>query len=163
MTLQVGEYRQQPGFHFQLSCAGRVFNVVFEIDNGTEPLDSLREHSIRTKIVGYETYQDWALQLWKESGEIGPRPAFRVVFLTTGMDRVNHILWLAKELAKNPGRRLVYATTQDAYLGEPHAVTQPILNDHHGCWQAIVNTQPSSQFLREPVRLMPPVAPSRQL
>ena len=163
LTLQVGEHRQQPDFHVQLSFAGHVCNVVFEIDNGTEPLDSLREHSIRTKISGYETYQDWVMQLWKESGENGPRPGFRVVFLTTGMERVNHILWLAKELAKNPGRRLVYATTQDAYLCEPHAVTQPILNDHHGCWQAIVNTQPSSQFLRETVRLTPPVAPPRRL
>ena len=44
-----------------------------------------------------------------------------------------------------------------------HAVTQPILNDHHGCWQALVNPQPSSQFLREPVRLTPPVAPPRGL
>ena len=114
LTLQVGEYRQQPDFHLQRAFAGGCFNLVFEIDNATEPLDSQREHSIRTKILGYETYQDWVLRLWKESGEIGPRPAFRVVFLTTGIDRVNHVLWLAKELAKNPGRRLVHATTQDA-------------------------------------------------
>ena len=163
LTLLVGEHRQQPDFHFQLGYGGRTFNIVFEIDNATEPLDSQREQSIRTKIVGYETYQDWVLRLWKESGEQGIRPAFRVVFLTTGIERVNHMLWLARELARNPDRRLVYATTQDVYLGEPHAVTQPILNDHHGHWQALVNAQPSSDFLREPVRLSRPVAPPRGL
>lgn len=163
LTLQIGEYRQQPDFHLQLGFAGRTFNLVFEIDNATEPLDSHREHSIRTKILGYETYQDWVLRLWKESGQEGPRPSFRVVFLTTGAERANHILWLARDLARNKDRRLVYATTQDIYLGEPQAVTQPILNDHHGHWQSLVNAQPSSRFLREPIQLRPPVAPVTQL
>jgi hypothetical protein len=159
LTLQVGEYRQQPDFHLQLGYAGRTFNLVFEIDNATEPLDSRREQSIRTKVLGYETYQDWVLSRWKETREEGSRPSFRVVFLTTGAERANHILWLAQDLARNKDRRLVYATTQDAYLGEPHSVTQPILNDHHGHWQALVNAQPSSRFLREPIRLTRPVAP----
>lgn len=158
LTLQVGEYRQQPDFHLQLGYAGRVFNLVFEVDNATEPLDSHREHSIRTKILGYETYQDWVLRLWKESGREGPRPSFRVVFLTTGAERANHILWLARELTRNKDRRLVFATTQDVYLGEPQVVTQPILNDHHGQWQPLVNAQPSSRFLREPIQLRQPVA-----
>ena len=73
LTLEVGEHRQQPDFHVQLSHGGRTFNIVFEIDNATEPLDSQREQSIRTKIVGYETYQDWVFRLWKESGEQGIR------------------------------------------------------------------------------------------
>lgn len=58
LTLAIGENRQQPDFHVQLGFAGRTFNLVFEIDNATEPLDSHREQSIRTKILGYETYQD---------------------------------------------------------------------------------------------------------
>ena len=91
------------------------------------------------------------------------KPAFRVVFLTTGMERVNHVLWLARELAKNADRRLVYATTQDMYVSEQYAVTQPIVIDHHGRWQAMVNAQPSSNFLREPVQLTPPVASPRGL
>jgi len=160
LTLQVGEYRQQPDFHLQLGYGGRMFNFVFEIDNATEPLDSQREQSIRTKILGYETYQDWVLRLWKESGRQDPRPSFRVVFLTTGAERANHILWLARELARNPDRRLVYASTQESYVGTPHAVTEPIMNDHHGHWQALVNPQPSSPFLRAPVRLSRPVAPT---
>ena len=58
LTLVIGEYRQQPDFHVQLTFGGRTFNLVFEVDNATEPLDSKREHSIRTKILGNETYQD---------------------------------------------------------------------------------------------------------
>lgn len=160
LTLQVGEHRQQPDFHLQLCYGGKVFNIVFEIDNATEPLDSHREQSIRTKILGYETYQDWVLRLWKESNAHGERPGFRVVFLTRGTNRANHILWLARELARNKDRRLVYATTQDFYAGEPLAATQPIVNDHHGGWQALVDLQPTSRFAREPIRLTPPVAQS---
>ncbi|MCL4207653.1 MAG: replication-relaxation family protein [Pirellulaceae bacterium] len=161
LTLEVGEYRQQPDCHFQLGRGGRVFNVLFEIDNATEPLDSLREQSIRTKLLGYESYQNWVLRCWREGGRREPRPAFRVVFLTRGANRANHILWLARQCAGNPDRRLVYAATQDAYLGEPRAATEPLLNDHHGGWQALCDLHPSARFVREPVRLSPPLAVPR--
>jgi hypothetical protein len=161
LTLEIGEYRQQPDCHFQLGYGGRVFNVLFEIDNATEPLDSLREQSIRTKLLGYEAYQDWVLRGWREGGRQAPRPAFRVVFLTRGANRANHMLWLARQCAGNPDRRLVYAATQDAYLGEPRAATEPLLNDHHGGWQALCDLHPSARFVREPVRLSPPLAAPR--
>ena len=163
LTLSIGEHRQQPDFHIQLAFAGRTFNLVFEIDNATEPLDSYREQSIRTKILGYETYQDWVLHSWKLAGSHGPRPSFRVVFLTTGAGRANHILWLAHDLARNKDRRLVFATTQDAYLGEPNAMMAPVLNDHHGTWQSLVDPHPTSPFLRQPIRLVRPVAPAAPL
>jgi len=163
LTLAIGEYRQQPDCHFQLEHGGRVFNVLFEVDNATEPLDSLREQSIRTKILGYESYQNWVLRSWKESGKIGRRPAFRVVFLTRGTERASHILWLARRLAKNPDRRLCYAATQDAFLGEPLAVTTSLFNDHHGHWQSLVNLHPSAEVLRAPIRLSPPLAPKTGL
>jgi hypothetical protein len=156
LRLAVGEYRQEPDIHFQFEYGGRLFNVLFEIDNATEPLDSEREQSIKTKLLGYEVYQDWVLRGWKEHGSIGARPYFRVVFLTKGANRANHILWLAQHCARNKDRRLCYAGTQDAYLAEPRAVTAPILNDHHGHWQSLVNLHPSAPFLRAPVRLSPP-------
>lgn len=96
------------------------------------------------------------LHSWKLAGSHGPRPSFRVVFLTTGAGRANHILWLAHDLARNKDRRLVYASTQDVYLSEPRAATTPILNDHFGQWQALVDPQPTSRFQREPLRLTPP-------
>jgi hypothetical protein len=159
LTLAIGEYRQQPDCHFQFEQGGKVFNVLFEIDNATEPLESPREQSIQTKLLGYEAYQDWVLRGWKEHGRQGPRPQFRVVFLTLGPDRACHMLWLARKCARNPDRRLCYAATQDVYLAEPRAVTSPILNDHHGNWQSLVNLQPSAQYIRDPVRLSPPLAP----
>ncbi len=162
LTLEVGEYRQQPDCQFQLLFAGHTFNLLFEIDNATEPLDSRREQSIRSKILGYESYQDWVLQVWKNGGRVGPRPAFRVVFLTRSTDRANHMLYLAGELARNKSRRLVLATSQDQFLVASETVIEPILNDHFGHWQSIVNSQPTSPHnLRPPVRLQPPIATQR--
>lgn len=157
LVLSVGEHRQVPDCHFQFEWGGKRFNLLFEIDNATEPLDSTREQSIRTKIVGYELYQDWVLDSWRRSPSCGPRPAFRVVFLTKTRERANHILWLARTLARNPDRRLCYAGTQDEYLGEPRALTTPILNDHHGRWQSPLDLHPTAPALREPIRLTPPV------
>lgn len=160
LTLEAGEYRQQPDCHFQLEYAGALFNLLFEVDNATEPLDSRREQAIRTKILGYESYQDWVLQLWKGSGRSGPMPAFRVVFLTRGFERSNHILWLAQSLARNKDRRLVYASTQQQFLGSPDPLKTPIFNDRIGYWQALLNAQPTSNFtIRPPIRLHPPIGP----
>ena len=161
LTLAAGEYRQQPDCHFQLESRGRTFNVLFEIDNATEPLDSLREQSLRTKLLGYECYQDWVLQGWREHGRVEPRPAFRVVVLTKGQQRANHILWLARDCARNPDRRLCYAATQDAYLSELSALTTPLFNDHHGGWQSLIEHHPTSRHLRAPIRLTRPLAPVR--
>lgn len=160
ITLEAGEYRQQPDCHFQFESGGKTFNALFEIDNATEPLDSRREQSIRTKLLGYECYQDAVLQSWHSHGRSGPRPLFRVIFLTTGAERARHILWLARACAHNPQRRLCYATTQDAYLAEGQAVTAPVFNDHRGEWCSLVDLFPTSRFLREPIRLTPPLAPA---
>jgi hypothetical protein len=157
LTLEAGECRQQPDCHFQLEYGGRVFSLLFEIDNATEPLDSLREQSIRSKLLGYETYQDWVLRVWREHRGKGPRPAFRVVFLTRGVQRANHILWLARQCARNQDRRLIYAATQDAYLGAIRPTTEPLFNDHHGQWRALCDLHPSSAFRRDPIRLSPPL------
>lgn len=158
LTLEAGEYRQQPDCHFQFQSGGKTFNVLFEIDNATEPLDSLREQSIRTKLLGYECYQDAVVNGWRSHGSHGPRPLFRTVILTKGAERASHILWLARACSRNPNRRLCYAGTQDAFLAEPLAVTAPILNDHHGDWQSLVNLHSTSRFLREPIRLSQPLA-----
>jgi hypothetical protein len=158
LTLAAGAYHQHPDCHFQFDSSGKIFNVLFEVDNATEPLDSLREQSIRTKLLGYECFQDLVMRGWREAGKKGERPAFRVVILTKGAERARHILWLARACARNPDRRLCYATTQEVFLAEPLAVTEPIVNDHHGAWQSLVDLFPTSRFLREPIRLSPPLA-----
>ena len=160
LTLSAGSYLQQPDCHFQFEQSERIFNVLFEVDNATEPIDSTRASSIKTKLLGYEAYQDWVWDNWRQGGRQGPRPYFRVVFLTRGAERAGHILWWAKQCARNPARRLCYAGTQDAYLSDLRAVTTPLLNDHHGGWQSLVNVHPSSAVLRSPIRLISPTARS---
>ncbi len=156
LTLAAGAYVQQPDCHFQFEQGERIFNVLFEVDNATEPIDSTRASSIKAKLLGYEAYQDWVWDNWRRGGRQGPRPYFRVVFLTRGAERAVHILWCAKQCARNSARRLCYAGTQDAYLSDPRAVTTPLLNDHHGGWQSLVNVHPSSIILRSPIRLTSP-------
>ncbi len=58
LTLKAGNHEQQPDCMFQLDTAGKRFNVLFEVDNSTEPLDALSHHSVRQKILGYEAYED---------------------------------------------------------------------------------------------------------
>jgi hypothetical protein len=161
LVLAVGEHRQVPDFHCQFERAGKLFNLLYEIDNATEPLDSVREQSIRTKILGYELYQDWVLESWKRLPQHGPRPVFRVVFLTKSIERAGNILWLARNLAKNPDRRLCYASSQAEYLIAANALTMPILCDHHGHWQSLIELHPTAPALKAPVRLSPPVAVRR--
>jgi len=163
LTLRAGRYKQQPDCAAQLNAGGKAFNVLVEIDNSTESVDSNAHQSIRRKILGYEAYQDQVLAAWKRSGHRPPRPYFRVVFLTRSIERAYHILLLARELAKNRDRRLCYAATQDAYLAERDALRAPLLLDHHGQWQAVVDLHPSAPFTRAPVRLPDEMAPATMI
>jgi hypothetical protein len=155
LVLEVGTHRTSPDCHVQFTTAGRTFNILFELDRSTEPLDSTAASSIRGKLLAYEAYQDYVLALWKRDGESYPRPAFRVAFLTTTTERLHHILALAKACAGNANRRLCYGATLDSYLGESDAVRAPLFLDHQGRWQALVNIHPSAAFLRAPVRIAP--------
>ena len=155
LLLEVGAHRVAPDCHLQFSAAGRLFNVLFELDRSTESLDSNAATSIRTKLLAYEAYQDHVWGIWKRAGEQGPRPYFRVVFLTMTIERAHHILALARQCARNPDRRLCYADTRESFLTEPDAVRAPIFLDHHGRWQALVNLYPSAHFTRSPVRIAP--------
>lgn len=153
LVLSVGQYSQQPDFHVQLLHGGKTFNVLFELDRSTESLDSATDQSIRQKILGYEAYQDLVWHGWKQSGEQGSRPYFRVAFLTPSAPRAYHILSLARTLARNPDRHLVYATTRDEFLATDDAVGEAVFLDHQGGWQSLVNLHPSGRILRAPVRL----------
>ena len=148
-----------PDCHFLLTSAGKHFQVLFEIDNSTESIDSFSHQSIKNKLLGYDTYQDGVLAGWAKAGRDGSRPAFRVAFLTKTAERAEHILSLAKELARNQDRRLIVAATQDAFLAEPDVLRQPVFLDHFGGWQSLVNAHPTTAFLKAPVRLRRAIAP----
>ncbi len=157
LTLDAGSHSQQPDFHIQFCQAGKTFNVLVELDRGTESVDSADDQSIRQKILGYEAYQDLVWLDWKQAGERGPRPYFKVAFLTSSTSRAYHILAVAGALARNPDRRLCYAAATAEYLASADAVREPLFVDHRGHWQALVNLHPTSSVLRAPVRIAPPV------
>ena len=157
--IDVASHTFYPDCFCQFALAGKQFNAYFEIDQSTESLDSNAEQSIRTKLLNYEAYQDSLVAWLKSRSGQGPRPYFRVVFLTRSQERANHILWLAHACARNADRHLVYAATQDVYLTEPKPMQSPLFLDHHGGWQSLVNLHPTSNFERAPVRLTRPVTP----
>jgi hypothetical protein len=145
---------QSPDAYFQLRASGRTFNLMFELDNSTEPLESDASSAIIKKVQSYEAHQDSTLRWWLGRGT--PRrinPRFRVVFLTKTAERAEHIAALAAEATANKDRRLCYAATQDSFLADPMGLTSPIFIDHHGAWQPLANLHASSHTKRTPIRL----------
>ena len=155
LILEAGSHRVMPDCHVQFAACGRLFNVLVELDRSTESLDSSAANSIRTKLLAYEAYQDYVMGIWKQQGQRGPRPYFRVAFVTATVERAHHILALARQCARNADRRLCYANTIESFLAESDAVRAPVFLDHHGGWQALVNLYPSAHFTRAPVRIAP--------
>ena len=153
LKLRVGSHYVEPDHFFLFDAAGRSFNHLFEIDCNTETLDGVSPKAWRKRIIAYEAYQDQLLANWKRSGEPGPPPRLRVSFLTTSIEHAYNFLSLAGELASNPDRLLFYATTLDTYLNDNNPLLSPILLDHHGGWNSLVDLHPTSRYLREPVRL----------
>ncbi len=155
LTFAVGEAQVQPDCFFQFSSGVRAFNVAFEIDQSTETVDSPRDTSLRSRLELYDAYQQLLLESWLAGGRTWPRPRFRVVFLTTSVARAYHILAVAARITRNPSRRLICAATQDSYLGDADPLTNPLLLDHSGHWQSLIDLHPSARALRSPVRLPP--------
>jgi hypothetical protein len=158
LTFSVGSDHVQPDCFLRLAFGGKPFNVAFEIDQGTESLESTAENSIRTKLRIYDAYQETLLSDWRASGKAWERPRFRLVFLTKSIERVHHILSLAASMTCNHNRRLVFSATQDSFLATPDLMQEPIFLDHQGSWRALVDLHPTASFRKQPVRLKPFVA-----
>lgn len=163
LTFTAGSDSVQPDCFFRLEFGGRPFNIAFEIDQGTESLDSNAENSIRTKFRVYDAYQETLLSDWQASGKTWERPRFRVAFLTRSIDRVHHILTLAARMTCNGRRRLILATTQDSFLADHDPIRSPVFLDHLGQWQSLVDLHPTASHSRQPVRLKSFVADSPTL
>ena len=157
LVCKAGDREVQADCFFRLATAGRSFNLAFEIDNGTESIDSRAKRSIREKLSVYDAYQEFLLAQWRSGGKQWERPRFRVVFLTTSVTRAYHILALAAELATNRSRRLVYAAVLDAYVTDDGPLDTPLFLDHHGCWQSLIDLHPTAPALKAPVRLTLPL------
>jgi hypothetical protein len=158
LTFTAGTDHVQPDCFVCLEFGGRPFNVAFEIDQGTESLDSNAENSIRTKLRIYDAYQETLLSDWRASDKAWERPRFRLAFLTPSIDRVHHILSLAAQTTCNGRRRLVFAATQDSFVTVSDPITSPLFLDHHGHWQSLVDLHPTSSNGKPSVRLKPLMA-----
>lgn len=163
LTFSVGSDHVQPDCFIRFGFGGKSFNVAFEIDQGTESLDSNAENSIRTKLRIYDAYQDTLLSEWRASGKTWERPRFRLAFITPSVDRVHHILATAARMTCNGKRRLVFAATLDCYLTESDPLRSPIFLDHTGQWQSLVDLHPTSPYRKQPVRLKPLMVGSSQM
>ncbi len=160
LTFSVGSDHVQPDCFVRFVFGGKPFNVAFEIDQGTESVDSNAENSIRTKLRIYDAYQDTLLKEWIASAKTWERPRFRLAFLTTSIDRAHHILTTAARITCNDKRRLALAATQDSFLGESDPLRSPIFLDHAGQWQSLIDLHPTSLHRKDPVRLKPLVVGS---
>lgn len=153
LRIEGGSRVQYPDCFVRLTRSGRHVNVMFELDNGTKPLDSGEPHSIREKILTYEAHQDYVIA-WcakrEEARRVNPR--FRVVFLTRTAERAEHIVALAGQLARNRDWLLSYSAPFDDYIAEADALRAPLFIDHHGRWQGLVNTNPTSAAKKTPIR-----------
>jgi hypothetical protein len=155
VILSLGNETLKPDGCMQLSTAdGRQFNFFIELDNGTEPITSPRQRqSLERKIRFYERLQDTVLIKWKGSLRGRHQPRYRVLFFTRSIDRQKHLLWTAKQLARNPDRRLCLGISLSEYLDSPNSLRAPIAIDHHGHWTAMVAEAYESRFRREPINL----------
>jgi hypothetical protein len=130
LRLQVGQKNLFPDCAFELHTRDeQQFNFLVELDNGTERVRSDRDaDSWQRKIRLYEQLQDQAFP-----------HRFRVLVVTTrSRERLDHILAVATEYARNPRRSLFYATHLDDYLAQADALRQPCFCDHHGRRVALV-------------------------
>ena len=157
LTLAAGDTEVQPDWFFRLMTGGRAFNLAFEIDQSTESVDSHAASSLRRKLSIYHAYQERVLTEWLRAGKTWERPRFRVVFLTKSVARAYHILALAADTTVTRSRRLVLATTFETYVTEESPLHAPVLLDHHGAWQSLIDLHPTSTFRKTPVRLARPV------
>lgn len=157
LSFAVGNETVQPDCFFRLAAGGRFFNLAFEIDQGTESVDSAATTSIRRKLLTYHAYQEFVLEQWRTGGKSWEKPRLRVVFLTRTIERAYHILSLARETNPTLQRRLVYAATLSSYVADPDPLFAPLFIDHLGHWQSLIDLHPAARHRREPVRLQPPV------
>jgi hypothetical protein len=153
LQLETPEHTLEPDHFFQFRCGGRFFNVFYEVDLNTETLVSANPKSWRQRILAYDVYQDHLLRIWKHGRTKEPEPRFRVIFLTTTQDHEYRFLTLVHELLANRRRLLFYAATIDEYLNDDDPLRRPILLDHRGHWQAIIQIHPTSSFTRTSVKL----------
>ena len=130
LRLEIAQDNLLPDSAFDLvSHDGQAYRFFVELDNGTERVRSEKEtESWQRKIRLYEQWQD----------RIAPQ-RFRVLVVTTrSRDRLDYILDLASQHARNPKRSLFYAIHLDDYLRLENALCDGGFRDHRGGTAALI-------------------------
>jgi hypothetical protein len=123
LRLEVAQESLFPDAAFDLVTRDeQSYRFYVELDNGTERVRSETEtESWQRKIRLYEQWQD----------RMAPE-RFRVLAVTTrSRDRLDHILALARQHARNPLRLLVYAVHLDDFLRCENAIQERCFAHHH--------------------------------
>ena len=145
LRLQVGQEHVFPDCAFELCTPDtQQFNFLVELDNGTERVRSEKDiDSWQRKVRLYEQLQDQRYPY-----------RFRVLVVTTrSRDRLEHILAVASEHARNPRRSLLYAVHLDDYLLQVDPLRGPCFRDHCGRFVALISAaRPTSRQLSSPNR-----------
>lgn len=111
--------------------AGREFNFVIELDNGTERVQSAKDvESIERKIRGYDAHQS------QFSANDDGR--YLVLFVTTRSDiRTKHILDLAGLAMENTQRTVFLGCNLDSLLAR-NPFTDAVFKDHRGLRRTLI-------------------------
>lgn len=103
-----------PDGFFGLRIQDRDFFYMLEVDRATAPLTR-----IRTKLGAY-------LNFWHSKAQLAQLkiPTFRLLWITSGQQRLQNLLKVVRELSpKHPRTDIVFLTTQDhVRLGQPEYV-----------------------------------------
>jgi len=129
LVLRLDGERQLPDAAVQLLAPhGHSLNFLIEFDNGTEPVCSGRERdSIQKKVRFYERYQDRCDH------------RFRVLFVTAKQSQRHlHITALARQLAGNANRCLIYSVSLPSFVSAEDCLRTPLFLDHRGRLQPLV-------------------------
>ena len=131
LRLQIGQENLFPDCAFELGLQdGQTFKFYVELDNGTERVRSDKDtESWQRKLRLYEHWQDRS----------APQ-RFRVLIVTTrSRERLDYILALAAQHARNPQRSLFYAIHLDDYLRQSSVLRDQCFKDHHGNPVALIS------------------------
>lgn len=129
LALAVGEQRLYPDCALTLRVPGRPpLQFYVELDNGTEPMTSPRDRdSWEKKLRFYEDLRD------------SSAARFRVLALVTrSLERLEHIVALARQLTRNLQRSLCYGVCLSDYLAETDPLRAACFLDHRGRRVALV-------------------------
>lgn len=139
VKLEASGFTMYPDCAFQLvTAANRTFNLVVELDNGTERVRTRQDvESIERKLRGYDAHQS--------QFAVNDKRRYCVLFVTTRSHaRMRHILDLADMVTTNRERTIFIASDLQTVV-ENDPFSSAIFHDHRGLKRTIIPSVQSSQ------------------